>query len=422
MIMARLKHTTIAFVCLFCIQWCYGQDTNGLIINNRVFVVMDGGAFIVLDSPKPEAITLTGNQRGGIISEDEDNKVRWEIRDTTGTYRLPWYTAAPGLDSIPFICDVTSAGTGVGRIDHSTYTTVLSANNSPWPSMVTCMDFQDCWFQGFNHTLYAVDRFWIADARNYTVRPSSTLSFTFPNSEMAAPNTIVGSSLKAMRFDDGNGNWVGFSGGDATTGPTLGRVDNVVVPAAHFFSAWTLVDRVIMLPVELVNFKVQCDGNDRLFYWETVSETNNSFFVLEKSWDGKSFFAIDQVPGAGTSLQPSYYSALDTDADREAFYRLMQVDFDGAKTYSDVITGKTCNQDVSGVQVYPNPSNGLFHIETGSKSSSICRVSNMIGKTVHHSVNNSGSIKLDLSNEPAGVYLLEVEFAAKQEVIRLIKH
>ena len=405
--------------CLFLTATCVAQS-NRLVLNDSVYVVMDKGVYIILDNPNPNAITLTGTQNAGIVSEDEDNQIWWNIGTATGNYKVPFCYSAPQRTPIPVEVNVTTAGVGAGRLFLSTYRTA-TAMNAPWPSMVFCMDFQDCSFQGFDHSLYAIDRYWIVYPNNYTVFPTTTLSLTAMNVEAGGANTINLSTVKAMRFDDGNGEWVGYSGGTSTVGTTTTKVDNIVVSSSDIFAAWTFVDASIMLPIELTKFSVQCHGKDRLFYWETATETNNDFFVLEKSWDGETFFEIDQQSGAGTSLQPNYYSALDTDADREAFYRLMQVDFDGTKTYSDVITGKTCSEEISEIHVFPNPSNGIFRVETGAHGECVYQVTDMMGKLVHQSTSTDGAAELDLSNEPAGVYLLEVEFSGMREVVRLVK-
>ena len=62
-----------------------------LVINNNGFVVIDNSAFVVLQNSNPNALTTLGTG-GNIVSEDEDDVIKWEIGLTTGTYTIPWTT------------------------------------------------------------------------------------------------------------------------------------------------------------------------------------------------------------------------------------------------------------------------------------------------------------------------------------------
>jgi len=45
--------------------------------------------------------------------------------------------------------------------------------------------------------------------------------------------------------------------------------------------------------------------------WATASETDNSHFVIERSYDAQSFEAIDRVEGNGTSSEVLHYDYTD---------------------------------------------------------------------------------------------------------------
>lgn len=150
----------VFIIILFCSFSVLGQKAR-VVINDSVFVRMEGGIFMVLENEKDSALLLTGNQKGGVISEDEDNKIRWRIGDTTGMYVLPFALADSAKTQLPAEMRITSAGTGSsGYVDFSTYYTSEGSNNSPWPSMVTCLYLDDCNFGvPLNWALYFVDRF-----------------------------------------------------------------------------------------------------------------------------------------------------------------------------------------------------------------------------------------------------------------------
>ncbi len=73
--------------------------------------------------------------------------------------------------------------------------------------------------------------------------------------------------------------------------------------------------------------------------WSTAYEEGNSMFIVEKSSDGMKFEDIGNVTGSGNSddLKNYHYLDVHTQSDR-AYYRLKQIDFDGAYSYTDIVT------------------------------------------------------------------------------------
>ncbi|MBE0572725.1 MAG: T9SS type A sorting domain-containing protein [Ignavibacteriaceae bacterium] len=128
------------------------------------------------------------------------------------------------------------------------------------------------------------------------------------------------------------------------------------------------------LPVELVSFTASVDHNNVILKWKTATETNNSGFeilranVYPKSWSSipsgeirnLQFEMIGFVQGQGTSTEENSYSFTDKDLEPGSYsYKLVQLDFDGTKTESEIL-----NLEVSLLpeaytlsQNYPNPFN-----------------------------------------------------------------
>lgn len=97
------------------------------------------------------------------------------------------------------------------------------------------------------------------------------------------------------------------------------------------------------LPVELADFKGSLLGEDVHLSWQTLSESENAGFEIERSFDGERFEIIGMEIGAGTSsvAQAYYfedYGARSQALGKEVYYRLVQIDYDGKKTYSEVLT------------------------------------------------------------------------------------
>ena len=63
----------------------------------------------------------------------------------------------------------------------------------------------------------------------------------------------------------------------------------------------------------------------------TLSEQNNAQFIVERSADGIQYNAIGTISGAGNTLETMNYNFIDENPiEGLNYYRLKQVDFDGA--------------------------------------------------------------------------------------------
>lgn len=112
-----------------------------------------------------------------------------------------------------------------------------------------------------------------------------------------------------------------------------------------------------VLPIELAAFTAEYLEGKVQLKWSTASETNNDYFIVEKSINGEIFDAIATIQGAGNSNYIRSYNYTDKNINTQAnYYRLKQVDIDGKSTYSKVIAVFT---DYMGSlsEVYPNPLN-----------------------------------------------------------------
>lgn len=105
------------------------------------------------------------------------------------------------------------------------------------------------------------------------------------------------------------------------------------------FRSWTLSQQASPLPVELTSFDGSCVDSRVELKWSTASETNNSHFEVEKSTDGVAWSMIGIVNGSGNSQETVQYSFVDSDiSSTTAYYRLKQVDNDGASNFTNVVS------------------------------------------------------------------------------------
>jgi hypothetical protein len=95
----------------------------------------------------------------------------------------------------------------------------------------------------------------------------------------------------------------------------------------------------IVLPVSLTSFEVIAVDNSNELSWTTASETNNDYFIVEYSTDGKNWKGIQKVQGAGNSNSENTYLTTHRDFENEInYYRLKQVDYNGAINTHNIIS------------------------------------------------------------------------------------
>ena len=188
--------------------------------------------------------------------------------------------------------------------------------------------------------------------------------------------------------------------------------------------------KTIVLPIELTSFTATCDGRSAHVEWTTASERNNDYFSLERSDDAINFTEIARVAGAGNSIEPLNYSYTDYGIHGgDNYYRLVQVDYDGTRTVSDIVVANCIEEQASNPDVlaYPNPFNGelTLVLDNFSNRAATIEVYDMLGKLIYtekaSAPQNSYETILNLSNLPSGAYTVRVsttDFVINKNVVK----
>ncbi len=168
------------------------------------------------------------------------------------------------------------------------------------------------------------------------------------------------------------------------------------------------------LPVKLVSFDVASKNQTQVsLNWETASETNNNYFTISKSQDGKTFEKLVNINSKGDS--GSAYSTIDfSPFAGTSYYKLSQTDVDGKTEELGVKSVKLASLKEEVLSVYPNPVvNGVINIQhqnlNGLQSLVIYDLN---GKEVLKDkitfVNGSSSYKME-NGLTKGTYLLTIK-------------
>lgn len=184
---------------------------------------------------------------------------------------------------------------------------------------------------------------------------------------------------------------------------------------SNCYSTTTLyrLAQVSALPVLLGELKVQTLGGENRLMWSTMSETNNKGFEIQRSIGNTNDFKTIGFVGTrakdGNSQTEISYSFEDADvkAGQTHYYRLNQIDFDGKSAFSPVKSIKPGSIE-SNLNVYPNPSQGSFTVNTGSNSGKLnIFVMDNTGRVVNQFMNVSTS-NTRINNLKKGFYTLKI--------------
>jgi Secretion system C-terminal sorting domain len=169
-----------------------------------------------------------------------------------------------------------------------------------------------------------------------------------------------------------------------------------------------------VVPVELTSFSAVGTRDGVQLNWQTASEINNQRFEIERSNDSRNFTIVGTVNGRGTTTEKSSYSFVDKGVNEgKYYYRLKQVDYNGAYEYSQVIEVEfSVPQEFSLAQNYPNPFNPATTLSFGLpvESNITLSVYNSLGElvrvvaqgTLQAGTHNMNFNAVDL---PSGIYL-----------------
>ncbi len=226
---------------------------------------------------------------------------------------------------------------------------------------------------------------------------SASRSFSF---KWNAPAPSVGTVNFYAAGNAVNGN--GATSGDSGTGTTPGRLS--LAPEGA-------------LPIELTNFTAKQYFNSVLLSWATETEENSDYFAVQYSKDGFNFETLDEVNAAGNSSTLINYNYRHLNPiEGNNYYRLIEVDFDGQETISEIIVYRIEAIDGDVVHAYPNPiidkTSLLIRHEGNLNYNTTLRLFNVSGQLIHMEdlvlMPGENTIELDMTNYPQGYYYLKV--------------
>jgi len=222
------------------------------------------------------------------------------------------------------------------------------------------------------------------------------------------------------------------SGGPATVeffyaGNAANDNSNTSGDEAYFNSTTTTMP----LPVELSQFDIEATSDSKVkLTWQTRSESNSDYFEIQRisEDDNNIFTSIGQIGAAGDATWTIDYSFIDESpmVNQTSYYRLKQVDRDGAFDYSPIQSVEVKSQETK-FSIYPNPIKNSERLniifENNKERTGKIQLTDMQGKVVFvadvEMLSGNNELPINLPHLALGQYLFSLE--KNNQVIEMSK-
>lgn len=207
------------------------------------------------------------------------------------------------------------------------------------------------------------ERIWFLDVTNTSDGILSNVTFDISDGGFSGSSSNLSGYVLLYRSVN-SGNWTIVANASSVSGDQI-TFENFSFDDNSDDGYYTIgiTDFASNLPIELTYFDAYFSNESVIVNWQTASEINNDYFIVERSSDGINFEPILFTDGAGNSNSMLEYTETDFNPlQGTSYYRLKQTDFNGISYYSDIKVVKTYPVLAGELNLYPNPTDGAFHL------------------------------------------------------------
>lgn len=220
------------------------------------------------------------------------------------------------------------------------FTNTLSPRTGPYSASLTVVP---------NNTKYIYIKLLVQSGYTYSIEfwTKKICSVTVSTNETANQTTLLStytSNTYTNNINECNSNiWKEsfFTYAPSYTGNMYFQISAPSVSGSEIYIDDIVITETppVALPISLLYFRGDSYDYYNKLTWSTASETNNDYFVVEKTRDGIDFGQVCKVAGAGNSTAQLFYETYDLFViDGISYYRLKQVDYNGEETTFDIIS------------------------------------------------------------------------------------
>lgn len=180
------------------------------------------------------------------------------------------------------------------------------------------------------------------------------------------------------------------------------------------------------LPIKFSNTSAFRKGNNVSIEWSIADILNIKTFKIERSSNNLDYKTISTLNAQSNMHNYKWEDKMLISADY--FYRIKAVEINGDVTYSNVLSVKSDQQQMSGISVYPNPINNeqlSLKLNNISKGNYVMQVYNVNGQEVykqplhHNGLDERYNLNIPLNNKKGTFYLVlkNEKYSFKQTAI-----
>lgn len=176
------------------------------------------------------------------------------------------------------------------------------------------------------------------------------------------------------------------------------------------FTQFSFTPPATPLPVTWLSFTGTKEDNSVKLDWATATESNTSYFEVQRSTDNVHFTAIGTVAAKGNSSTTSNYTFADQQPQTGYnYYRLRQVDLDNNATWSKMV--RVSFTTPLALHISPNPAHGAVNLVIGGASDTYdIQIVDLNGRIVRQQQAAPGmtTVSIDMTHAAKGIYTVKV--------------
>ncbi|UAY52494.1 T9SS type A sorting domain-containing protein [Ferruginibacter albus] len=175
--------------------------------------------------------------------------------------------------------------------------------------------------------------------------------------------------------------------------------------------SYTLSSMSTVLPIQGITLKGDIQNNQHDLQWNIITTSAIKSVAVEYSTDGKSFSGLSVIAPSDNAYSYAPFQKQDL------YYRVKAVSVEGQVMYSNIISLKQAG------------GSSLFTVSTLVRNSVLVNASenfvyelhNINGTLIVKGSGIQGSNKLNIENQPSGVYVLQLVGSKTKQIERIIK-
>lgn len=284
-------------------------------------------------------------------------------------------------------------------MDHDThYTNFGRSNNNRLGVVASSLNSNDFYTAIKNRNFYATED---CDTRvNFTLNnekmgsilsgsnpPAISVYAIDPTNPTAIPSIkimmgVLGSGVLPTQVANGTSN-VSYTDNSLANASTAYYYADITIAGNRTITSPIWYTKTNPLPVKFTSFTATLTKERTvLVQWRTSNEINNDKFIVEKSFDGKTFFAVTSVNASNSNS----YSIFDTKpTDGINYYRIKQLDKDGSFTYTNIASVNLKSAEFNTFSLIQNPVQNILSMRINATKTNTAQliISDVFGKVVH---------------------------------------